>query len=89
MQIKTNNDRKYNFKKKTYSFEINGKKVREYKQVYLAISYRERVSYRTVPSTIWPIFSEFFIFYQLILQAFRWVNMRNEENIGHIVRGGN
>ena len=48
------------------------------------------ISYRTVPSTIWPLFSEFLIFCRLISQAFRRVkwnrNMRNEENIGHIVR---
>ena len=31
------------------------------------------ISYRTVPSTIWLIFSEFFIFCRLISQAFRRV----------------
>ena len=40
------------------------------------------ISYRTVPSTIWSIFSEFLIFCRLIKKK----NMRNEENIGHIVR---
>ena len=48
------------------------------------------ISYHTVPSTTWPIFSEFLIFCRLISRAFRRVkqkqNMRNEENIGHIVR---
>ena len=47
------------------------------------------ISYPTVPSTIWPIFSEFLIFYCLISRAFSRVKqqkMRNEENIGHIVR---
>ena len=42
-----------------------------------------RISYRTVPSTIWPIFSEFLIFCRLTSRAFRRVkqkqNMRNEE----------
>ena len=32
-----------------------------------------RISYRTVPSTIWPIFSEFLIFCWLISWAFRRV----------------
>ena len=41
-----------NFKMKTYSFKINKKNVREYKQFYLAISYRTCISYRTVLSTI-------------------------------------
>ena len=46
------------------------------------------ISYRTVPSAIWPIFSEFLIFCRLISQAFRRKkqNMRNEENISHIMR---
>ena len=47
-------------------------------------------SYRMVPSTIWPIFFEFPIFCRLISRVLRRVkykqNMRNEENIGSIVR---
>ena len=48
------------------------------------------ISYHTVPSTIWPIFSEFLIFCWLISRAFKRVkwkqNIRNGENIGDIVR---
>ena len=31
------------------------------------------ISYRTIPSTIWPLFSEFLIFCRLISRAFRRV----------------
>ena len=48
------------------------------------------ISFCTVPTTIWPIFSKFLIFCRLTLWAFRWVNqqqnMSKEENIGHIVQ---
>ena len=49
-----------------------------------------RISYRTVPDTIWSIYSEFLIVCRLIARAFRRVklkqNVRNEENIGHILQ---
>ena len=50
----------------------------------LAIS----ISYRTVSSTIWPIFPKSLIFCWLICLLASEIkqNMRNKENIGHIVR---
>ena len=49
-----------------------------------------RIGYHTVPSTIWSVYFEFVIVCRLIAPAFRRVklkqNVRNEENIGHIVQ---
>ena len=51
------------FSENLLTIEIKKRKVIMNKPVYL----------RTVPCTIWPIFSEFFIFCRLISQAFRRV----------------
>ena len=52
------------------------------------------ISYRTVPSTIWPIFPEYSMaseyntanITRLKAREISQQNMRREENIGHIVR---
>ena len=45
------------------------------------------ISYCTVSSTMWSIFSEVLIFCWLRSRVSKGVNNRNEESFGHIVRG--
>ena len=57
-------------------------------RVILVIKISISISYRTVPSPIWPIFSEVFVFADIFLNFLTSTqqNMRSKENIGNIVR---
>ena len=59
---------------------IDGKKL-SFSKIVLKVHYDDivvfssvmSISYRTVPGTIWPIFTEFLIFCRLIFRVFRRV----------------
>ena len=78
----------------TYYLNWTHKKTKEVPRVIYGNIFLKHlnlsISFCTVPTTIWPIFSKFLIFCRLTLWAFRWVNqqqnMSKEENIGHIVQ---